>query len=377
MACRQGVPPCRLDWNDTVFTERSTGALGRYNVGTVDYASKPAVPPPPRENTMVELLTETLGTTATLPRPSVNERVSITIVPIFNDRPKASPAGTWGTYEAVFVLGVPGTALFQEALNIPELLKSGDSLLMMPKDSVRVECLIQGGGPVAKIIFLPNAENRLAQAEMTFNAASFNEAEEIAWNLISNMLSVWSFRHDTAIDISGYQIRETASQVLLANFGIVGASKTLDINFGGPSTAERRALLAAYREGINATNPFYQFLSFFKVVEGVHKLRTHRRKGQGNKKAEKSDAVERFPSDVSAFPESLSGVAASLLGKRYNAVIDDMRATVRNALAHLNPLDSHLMADKYSDVKRCLGHIPPLRYIARQMLLAEIQMPAP
>lgn len=324
---------------------------------------------------MAELLTEATGTTATLPRPSVNERVSITIVPIFNDRPKASPDGARGTYEAVFVLGVPGTALFRESLNIPELVKSGDSLLMMPQDAVKVECLIQGGGPVAKITFLPNAENRLARAEMTFNAASFDEAEEIAWNLISNMLSVWSFRHDTAIDISGYQIREVASQVLLANFGIVGTPKTLDINFGGPSTAELRALLAAYREGINATNPFYQFLSFFKVVEGVHKLRTHRRKSQGNKKAQTSD-VERFPSDVSAFPESLSSTAARLLGKRYNAVIDDMRGTVRNALAHLNPLESHLMADKYSDIRRCVGHISPLRYIARQMLVTELQIVA-
>ncbi|CAB3796238.1 hypothetical protein LMG28688_04265 [Paraburkholderia caffeinitolerans] len=324
---------------------------------------------------MADLLTETTGTTASMPRPSVNDRVTITIVPIFDDRPKASPTGTQGTYEAIFVLGVPGTALFQEALDIPELLKSGDSLLTMPKDSVKVECLIQGDGPVAKISFLPNAENRLAQAEMTFDAASFDAAEEIAWNLISNMLSVWSFRHDTAVDISGYQIRETASQVLRANFGIVGAPKTLDINFGGPSTAERRALLAAYREGINATNPFYQFLSLFKVVEGVHKLRTHRRKTQKNKGAGTSEAVERFPADVSAFPEGLSSFAARLSGKRYNAVIDDMRATVRNALAHLNPLDSHLMADKYSDVKRCLGHIPPLRYIARQMLLAELQTP--
>ncbi|MDE1183579.1 methylamine utilization protein MauJ [Paraburkholderia sp.] len=325
---------------------------------------------------MTETVIQTAGTTASLPRPTVNERVSVTIVPIFNDRPPASPSGSQGEYEAIFVLGVPGTTLFQDCLDIPRLLTTGDSLFLMPPDSVQLQCMIEGAGVVAQICFTPNAENRVARAEMTFHAPSFEQAEEIAWNLISDMLSVWSFRHDSAIDVSGYQIREKASHVLLASFGIVGAPQVLDINFGGPSTPERRALLAAYREGTNATNPFYQFLSFFKVVEGVHKLRTHRRKKHGKNGPTNAEVVERFPTEVAEFPDVLSNVATRLAGKRFNAVIDDMRATVRNALAHLNPLESHLVADKYGDIKQCSQRIPVLRFVARKMLLAELQVPS-
>ncbi|HDR8969908.1 methylamine utilization protein MauJ [Burkholderia vietnamiensis] len=318
---------------------------------------------------------KTADTKATFPRPQVNSRMPLTIVPIFEGRAPASPAGSPGEYEALFVLGIPGKVLFHESLDIPLLAKSGDSLLVMPPETVEIRCDIGGDQGNAQIRFLPNEHNRLARAEMKFRAPSFAEAEQIAWNLISDMLSVWSFRHDSAVDISGYQIRQVDSQALLANFGILGAPKILDINFGGPSTKERRSLLAAYREGTNATNPFYQFLSFFKVVEGVHKLRVKRRQGTPKNASRPSEAVERFPERADSFPPDLADRAASLAGKRYNAVIDDMRATVRNALAHLNPLEDHLTADRFSDIAQCSNQITTLRFIARHMLLSELNLP--
>ncbi|MGT2476620.1 methylamine utilization protein MauJ [Paraburkholderia terrae] len=313
---------------------------------------------------------------ATMPRPYVNERVSLTIVPVFENRPPASSSGSHGEYEATFVLGVPGTTLFHKSLDIPHLLSTGDSLLVMPPDAVQIQCEIGGeAGKAAQIRFLPNAEGRLARAEMKFHAPSFAEAEQVAWNLISDMLSMWSFRHDSAVDISGYQIREVTSHVIRTSFGIVGAPKIIDINLGGPSTQERRSLLAAYREATNSTNPFYQFLSFFKVVEGVHKTRVQRRKANSKKGAVREEIIERFPTSAADFPENLSDVAQSLAGKRYNAVVDEMRATVRNALAHLNPLDTYLTADRYGDIRQCEMRIPTLRFIARQMLASELQQP--
>lgn len=318
---------------------------------------------------------KTPDTKATFLRPHVNSRTRVTIVPVFKDRELAPPTGSPGEYEAVFVLGVPGKVLFHESLDIPLLVKSGDSLLAMPPETVEIRCDIGGEQGNARIRFLPNAHNRIARAEMKFQAPSFAEAEQVAWNLISDMLSVWSFRHDSAVDISGYQIRQVESQTLLASFGILGAPKVLDINFGGPSTKERRSLLAAYREGTNATNPFYQFLSFFKVVEGVHKLRVQRRQSTPKKASRPSEPVERFPETADAFPTNLADRAETLSGKRYNAVIDDMRATVRNALAHLNPLEDHLTADRFSDIAQCSVQIETLRFIARHMLLSELNLP--
>ncbi|OXI33046.1 hypothetical protein CFB89_12100 [Burkholderia sp. AU16741] len=52
-----------------------------------------------------------------------------------------------------------------------------------------------------------------------------------------------------------------------------------------------------------------------------------------------------------------------------------MRATVRNALAHLNPLEDHLTADRFSDIAQCSNQIATLRFIARNMLLSELNLP--
>lgn len=100
-----------------------------------------------------------------------------------------------------------------------------------------------------------------------------------------------------------------------------------------------------------------------------------RRKANSKKGARRDETIERFPANAADFPESLSDVAKALAGKRYNAVVDEMRATVRNALAHLDPLDSHLTADRYGDIRRCEMKIPTLRFIARQMLASELQQP--
>jgi hypothetical protein len=308
---------------------------------------------------------------AEFPRPKVNGKMSISAVPVFEDHPNASPAGGPGLYQVVFVLGVPGKTLFHEFFDIPRLLRSGDSLLELPTGAAEVRCSLQLDSGAIDIRFLGNDHNRLARAEMALNATSFAHAEEIAWNRISDMLSAWAFRHDSAVDISGYQIKETLTGAIVANFGIVGDTSILDFNTTWQSTEERRSLLATYREGVNNTNPFYQFLCFFKVIEGVHKIRVQRRKSDLKKGILRRDA-EKFPSALEEFPSSLTDHAVRLAGKRFNAVVDEMRATVRNALAHLNPHEDHLIADRFKNVKQCESQIPTVRYIARQMLQAEL-----
>jgi len=42
---------------------------------------------------------------------------------------------------------------------------------------------------------------------------------------------------------------------------------------GHVSKIEHRPLFASYREGLSAINPFYQALCFYRVIEGINKLR--------------------------------------------------------------------------------------------------------
>ena len=52
--------------------------------------------------------------------------------------------------------------------------------------------------------------------------------------------------------------------------------------------------------------------------------------------------------------------------------IDEMRAMLRNAVAHLDPAADSLVADDYDDIGKAEKVIPVLAYIARQMLREEV-----
>jgi hypothetical protein len=123
------------------------------------------------------------------------------------------------------------------------------------------------------------------------------------------------------------------------------------------SNETARRLLAAYREGMNSTNVFYQALSFSKVIEGLGPL-------LGTDRAKKA---LRFPDDLKAVPGS-APVFGRFLGRKFNWAVDQLRPLIRNAIAHLDPLQSVLDIDHLDDVRACEEAIPVLRYMARMFL---------
>ena len=47
---------------------------------------------------------------------------------------------------------------------------------------------------------------------------------------------------------------------------------------------------------------------------------------------------------------------------------DDLKETIRNAVAHLGDFESVLDADRYDNVVTCARAIPVLKYMSRKML---------
>jgi len=58
---------------------------------------------------------------------------------------------------------------------------------------------------------------------------------------------------------------------------------------------------------------------------------------------------------------------------RYSAVLDALRPILRNATAHLDPDSSPLSQDHWDDLDKAEQALPALRWIARQLLDAELQ----
>ncbi|MCL5946549.1 MAG: hypothetical protein M1298_00795 [Chloroflexi bacterium] len=53
-------------------------------------------------------------------------------------------------------------------------------------------------------------------------------------------------------------------------------------------------------------------------------------------------------------------------------MLEEFEKTKSNAMAHIDPQQIVLSADKFDDIEACLNILPVLRYIARQMLHREL-----
>ncbi len=163
---------------------------------------------------------------------------------------------------------------------------------------------------------------------------------------------------------------EEQSQISWYSYNTIGTVKRLDINVESQSTPEHRSVLAAYREAMNSTNVFYKIICFYRVVEGVRKLRNEKRHEVLLEGGTPHEPDERIPATAGALPDDLQGNASIMpyLGWRFNRVIDHNRDDLRNAAAHLDPTDEHLSVDRYDDVERFERLLPIIKYIAREML---------
>lgn len=136
-----------------------------------------------------------------------------------------------------------------------------------------------------------------------------------------------------------------------------------------------RKLQAAYREGMNAVNPFYKFLCFWKVIEGCYAYRKQR-----ERRLKRSNILipplpaEKVPSAVAGSDIYLDEAEFFLayLGKEFSEVRKTMKDVLRNAIGHLTPGRLVLDPDDYDDVGGCEKAIPVIRYIARKALAKEI-----
>ncbi len=308
-------------------------------------------------------------------RPESNSRIQLTIVPEFStddyrQQIPRLPKGSSGIYQVTFVLTIPGKNVFKESLEFNEIMKSGDSLIQLSPQAPFLKSTVFNDDESAEILFLSNSKHRISCAQMRINAPDFISAEAYAYNLIMPQLSYWSFIFNVSLDIAGYEVIEENTQSKKYNFGILG--KVKPFNYAGEVVMSKpayRNFYAAYREGMNATNVFYQALSFYKVAEGLQaeRIREQRR----TKKPLAIYDNEIFPKttdEILIHDDSIKILFKPYLGQDFKDVIEHLKNFIRHAIAHLSNLDGVLDPDKFDDFNTCSNAIPVLHYIAHTML---------
>lgn len=187
--------------------------------------------------------------------------------------------GEPGEYDVLFTLSRPGYSLLPEySYAVGERLK-GDSHLAMRKPAldmpdvpdapfIVIEMPTTEG--IIKLVGHPNENGLLGQFEIRkIKAKTFNGAERKAYQILAAFLSYYSTCLDIPLlvyQVDVTDVRTGSVRVSLANpypeapFFIVPAVQI---------SKEWRGYASIYREALNSNSTTYQFLCFFKIIEGV------------------------------------------------------------------------------------------------------------
>ncbi|MCZ9884738.1 hypothetical protein NFJ07_23420 [Arthrobacter sp. B2a2-09] len=303
-----------------------------------------------------------------------------TVVPEFPEPDPRSklgngPTGSAGDYIVVYRLGVPGVQTVSSEFNFGTLESTGDSLIEAPSDAAQlvVELMAAPDAPTSQTLTLGvNREHRLSSVTVRCNAKNFEGAAALAHDLVMPILSQLAFNHEVAITTTGREILEIATEARQLSQIAVGAVKGMTSGLWA-STPEQRRLLSSYREGLSSSEPLYQALSFYKVIEGVLTMRTIEDADLRARGETPNRESERIPQDITAVLHPydsvlLSEAFAPYLGRKFADVRDDLRESLRNNISHMDFSAAPFGADSYGDVMAVLRSLPVLRYMARTLL---------
>ena len=139
----------------------------------------------------------------------------------------------------------------------------------------------------------------------------------------------------------------------------------------GAINPRHQAALALYHEGLASNNANYAFLCFYRVANGLLKIRAREAAAAKGKVAGQENHV--FPDGVDEWDPEVRLVA----GKKFTAVRDAHLRDVRNLIAHALEDEQELLvlgnpALELIEAKAATRWLPVVKHMARALLNEEI-----
>ena len=308
------------------------------------------------------------------------------------------PAGLPGNYRVVFILNRPGFSLQPEYHPNPTDSLMGDSHLQLIKaanpnlpdaDMLRLDIeTIEG-----KFIFNghPNEKGLLGKISIeSLQAENYVDAERKAYHALMPGLSNFSFLFDIPMNIYSISITEISTHN--GSFEVLTPYREMPLvphKIGEPND-EYLKYASFYREALNSNSPNYQFLCYYKIIEGIksrQKQAIKIAKERGNtvpqntnlkipasKEEQKNwlNSIFIFPREWNEFTLACIFIREAIGNKVKNIIGNDLRE-IRNKIAHavLNKGTLTLSIDKIVDIQLVNKWIPLTKYIARYVMLKE------
>lgn len=175
-----------------------------------------------------------------------------------------------------------------------------------------------------------NSEGDFSGATLACRAHSLQEAKRLFLEGLVPTLDHFSYLGNTPFIIARTLVTDEKHKAF--SFGYTAPYKAAELNPGGISIhVEMMPIYALYREAKNALSPFYRFLCYYKILEGIYgHLRADVFKKATNAKKQLSTTKERIPDD-----EVLSKDYPELIGRPIKDFFDnELTADFRDAVAH-------------------------------------------
>lgn len=301
------------------------------------------------------------------------------------------PAGYEGPYEVTVTLTRRGAPDVAFAYVTDAYTMEGDSHLRLPRmrteDGAEAIPVVMYGtdeGETLHFQLLTNSQGRLGQIRTIMRADGSSDARRKAYRILNPFLCDLSYRYDVPVEILQTNVTEISTYTLSGMKQDDFPEKVLDLEqFFGAAGLNYRHLplyeffMRLYREGVSSSSADYGFLCFFRIAEGIVKLRRKRIIEGEDKSPDKVPRSSVFlegevveGDEASSFPAELQNQS---LWEAYKE-LDRQRNKVAHAfLDSEDPLSGHedIIADRLEGEERAGIRRAQARYLARRMLRSE------
>ena len=253
----------------------------------------------------------------------------------------------------------------------------GDSLIILtdplPDDTDRKHVFtIKARSCGLEYFVYCNGKGRLSHINAHYHTSGFSYAVDYVLAGIRPFLSSWSLRFNVPISIFRIRAREDKSRVVrsILYHQLYSAVRVpqgeLDKVYQLP---EDSRIISFYHDALNAADPKYQYLCYYKIIELSYALRAKRAS-----EARANGCQFTMPREVLPDSEFLNrhlarDLRASLIGQKFTSIRDDVLRPLRNRIAHglVEENDSELIPNE-----EIYPYLPVVKYIAEQLISSEI-----
>lgn len=349
---------------------------------------------------------------ATFPRGATSAHVDLpglpgilyymTLRPFYKDqgdsRNTGGIQGLPGSYKVVFTLNRPGFSLLPEySDHFGGDLKGDSHLSFIPSPGqkpnnameLRIETECEYGHFIFRLI--PNEQGFVSRIQVdSLQAENFKDAELKAYQAISPELSNFSALFDIPMHIYQVDVIEIRTGMMI--IGKVSPFQEIIVS-GSLSHAlpvDYRKYASFYREAVNCNSHNYQFLCFYKLIDGLLERRG-RIMREAKEKGEEIPSVPRefvpiLPEDQEAwfnslFPtkrkleetDRLSIFPEDVVSRNIYDIIDKELRQVRNRIAHsiLDSGEDAVLIDNSRGIQELYKWLPLTKCLARHLLIRE------